>query len=73
MFTVAVPQLSVAVNTAGAGMLSQEAVVLTGAAWSNVGARVSLTLIVWNTEEVLPHASVNVQVLVTVNEFGQLP
>jgi hypothetical protein len=73
MVTVAVPQLSLAVITAGLGTLSQEAAVFAGVTSLKFGATVSSTVIVCDIDEVLLQASVKVQVLVTVNELGQLP
>jgi hypothetical protein len=63
MVTVAVPQLSVAVKTAAAGTLSQDAVAFAGAD-DNTGAVRSLTVTVCEAVLVFPHKSVAVQVRV---------
>ncbi len=67
------PQLSTAVNHIDGGTSPvQETVMSTGAA-GKAGAIVSFTFMVCDTDEVLPQASVNVQVLVTINELVQDP
>jgi hypothetical protein len=63
MVTVAVPQLSVAVNIAAAGTLSQDAETSAGAD-DKTGAVRSLTVTVCEAELVFPHKSVAVQMRV---------
>ena len=65
-------QLSVAVGVANSGVAGQ--FIVDGAGNSEItGSRLSLTVIVCDTLEVFAHASVNVQVLMTVNAFAQVP
>ncbi|MCF6130648.1 hypothetical protein L1S35_13285, partial [Flavobacterium sp. AS60] len=64
-------QLSVAVSETIAGTSVAQATVIAAGASGATGATSSTTLIVCDTDEVLLHASVNVHVLVTVNELGQ--
>jgi hypothetical protein len=72
--TVIAPlQLSFAVSEIIEGTSLLQVAVIEAGARGTTGARVSFTVIVCDTDDVLLHASVNVQVLVTVNEFGQLP
>src|SRR5690606_40046851 len=73
--TVAVPQLSVAVNVAAAGMSAEQdtVTVAAGNAPTNVGFTSSFTVIVCVCVVVFPHASVAVHVLITVKSFTQVP
>ena len=65
MVTVAVPQLSVAVNVAAEGTASHTADTLAGAALKT-GAVLSLTVTVCDDELLLPQRSVAVQVRVKI-------
>jgi hypothetical protein len=70
---VTVPaQLSVAVGVANTGAAGQSIVLAAGSALI-VGATVSFTLIVCDTEDEFPQASVNVQVLTIMKELAQAP
>src|SRR5690606_687295 len=73
--TVAVPQLSVAVNVAAAGMSAEQdtVTVAAGNAPTNVGFTSSFTGNVCVCVVVFPHASVAVDVLITVQSFTQVP
>src|SRR5690606_39138568 len=73
--TVAVPQLSVAVNVAAAGMSAEQdtVTVAAGNAPTNVGFTSSFTVIICVCVAVLPQVSVAVQVLVMVYLFAQVP
>ena len=55
--TVAVPQLSVAVNVGAAGTAEHSAVTLAGSVPANAGADVSFTVTVWIWTAVFPQRS----------------
>ena len=67
------PQLSLAVSTIAGGTFAAQATVIEAGDWGAVGAILSFTFIVWNTEALFPHVSVNVHVLIITKEFGQDP
>jgi hypothetical protein len=67
------PQLSVAVNEIIGGTSPIHANVISAGAVGGVGGVVSFTVIVCVTIDVFEHASVNVHVLVIVNELAQFP
>ena len=58
--TEALPQLSVAVNVAAAGIAEHSTVLFTGKLPTNAGAVVSWTFIVWTWTAVFPQRSVAV-------------
>src|SRR5689334_25337646 len=68
----ALPHASVAVATAKSGVFGQ--LIVVGAGNTPItGASVSITLIVWEAEDEFPHASVAIQVLVTLYSPAQSP
>ena len=71
--TVAILQLSVAVNVAAVGTEPHATVVAAGTVSTKVGATVSLTVIVCTCVAVFPQRSVAVQVLVITYEEGHDP
>ncbi len=67
------PQLSVAESTAAVGTNSEQATVIFAGGVGGVGATLSFTIIFCDTVELLPQASVNVQVRTIEYELAQLP
>ena len=65
--------MSVAVSEVLAGTSAAQATVIVAGACGATGAIVSFTLIVCDTEDELPQASLKVQVLVTTKELAQSP
>ncbi len=68
--TLAVPQLSEAVNVSALGTTSHSTVISVGNVPTKVGSVVSCTVMVCDTDDVLSHASVKVQVRVIITLQG---